>query len=752
MRRLYPLVLVAVVLVLFSPFWMRGEAFVPGGFLGAIYPWKDAGNLTPENPEPFDVTVFFYPQDVLFNRELKAGRLPLWNPAIFAGHPWIASGQSAQLYPARILLHRFLDPAVARTLNIMLHLVAGGLCMFWFLRVRGFDPPAAGMGGLAFMLNAFMATWLEFEHVPVLGVYTALMLLATEKRNPILLALAGGLALHAGHIQFCLYLGPLVGVYALFRRKLDLGFGGGAALAVVLSFPVTLPFLQLQGLCQRPPLVLADQAASLPSFLPTLISPGFWGHPSGVLLNRVPANLIYSEFACYFGFLPLVLALAALGRKSQAMERRETFFWGGVALFSLWAASATFPFAQLAQLVPFLGRLVPGRILILFVLAGAMLAAQGMQQFQVQRLRRLALGLSALWVALVSGLLMSSGRLAGQVKLPPPDMPGLSEHFAVLLRQTLLTDLQTYVPLAGLLLLWVLPRRAALVLFTAVDLSLLAITYNPTSADLFPSTPAIEVVQGQPGRAEKFRAAFYNTLTPYGCRLVGGYESLFPVRYYRLLGAVQPDAPPPMRSLTLRRFDHPILDALNLRWVVAIPGTPSPGPAWTTVHEGPDATVFRNERARPRAWVVGEVIPCANLDQALQHLRDFDPARIATVEGPVEPVEPGPAEVALLGETTDVVELSARLEKPGLLILADQFYPGWEATVDGQPRPIVCADGALRGVFLGPGTHTVRFSFRPQPYRLGVRLALGALAFLFVWAIVRHVRGRSRAARPASPD
>ena len=84
-------------------------------------------------------------------------------------------------------------------------------------------------------------------------------------------------------------------------------------------------------------------------------------------------------------------------------------------------------------------------------------------------------------------------------------------------------------------------------------------------------------------------------------------------------------------------------------------------------------------------------------------------------------------------------------------MLADQFYPGWEATVDGQPKPIVCADGALRGVFLPAGRHEVRFVFRPAPFRTGVRLALGALALLLVWAGVRRWRAPSRAANPASP-
>lgn len=757
MRGLFPLVLVAAVVVLFSPFWLLGKSFVPGDFLDRLYPWKatTSPNQRLQNPEPFDVTVFFYPQDVQLNRELKAGRFPLWNPSLFAGHPWIASGQSAQLYPPRLLLHWLLPPGTARTLDLLIHMLASGLCMYWFLRQRGFEPPAAGMGGLVFMLNAFMATWMEFEHVLILGTYTALMLLAVDRRNPFLLALAGGLALHAGHMQFCLYLGPLVAAYALLRGKALLRLGAGAALAVALSFPVTLPLLQLQSLCQRAPLNLSDQAAPLWSYLPTLLNPDFWGHPTSLLVDRVPAHLIFSEFAAYFGFIPLLLALSCVGRSSRAMASRETFFWAGVAILALWAASATWPYAPLAGSLPVFSRLVPGRILILFVLAGSMLAAQGCQLLDLPRIRRWGLALAGLWVTLASGILLSRQALVPwlmqHLKLPPADTPGLAAELPGLVARSLLTDPQSWVPVAAVALLFLRPTRTALVLFTAVDLMLLAVSYNPTSANLFPSTPALQVVQGQPGRVDKFRAAFYNTLTPYGCQLVSGYESLFPLRYYRLLWTVQPRAPLPMRSLSLQSFDHPILDALNLTWLVALPGTPAPGPNWELVHQG-DAMVYRNRRAQPRAWVVGRVWPCSTLDEALERLQSFNPALEATVEGQLEPVEPGPSKVVIQTYACNRVTLEAELEKPGLLVLADQDYPGWVARVDGQTRPIVIADGALRGVFLGPGVHQVEFLFQPAPFWLGLKLALAALAALALWAAAERFLAPRRAGPPASPD
>jgi hypothetical protein len=50
--------------------------------------------------------------------------------------------------------------------------------------------------------------------------------------------------------------------------------------------------------------------------------------------------------------------------------------------------------------------------------------------------------------------------------------------------------------------------------------------------------------------------------------------------------------------------------------------------------------------------------------------------------------------------------------------------------VDGLPAPILTADHALRAVYVGPGLHTVRFSYEPLSLRLGAALTLAALLAL----------------------
>ena len=78
----------------------------------------------------------------------------------------------------------------------------------------------------------------------------------------------------------------------------------------------------------------------------------------------------------------------------------------------------------------------------------------------------------------------------------------------------------------------------------------------------------------------------------------------------------------------------------------------------------------------------------------------------------------------------EAVEISVAAGAPGLLILADQAFPGWAARVDGEPTPIITVDHALRGVYILAGTHQVSFSYEPWPFRLGAALTLGSLLLL----------------------
>jgi uncharacterized membrane protein YfhO len=76
------------------------------------------------------------------------------------------------------------------------------------------------------------------------------------------------------------------------------------------------------------------------------------------------------------------------------------------------------------------------------------------------------------------------------------------------------------------------------------------------------------------------------------------------------------------------------------------------------------------------------------------------------------------------------------MTQPGYLVLTDTYYPGWRATVDGQPAEILEANHAFRAVQLDRGEHTVTFEYEPLSFRLGAWLTLLALVVLVVIPII----------------
>ena len=73
------------------------------------------------------------------------------------------------------------------------------------------------------------------------------------------------------------------------------------------------------------------------------------------------------------------------------------------------------------------------------------------------------------------------------------------------------------------------------------------------------------------------------------------------------------------------------------------------------------------------------------------------------------------------------VEIEVRLDIPGIVILADVFYPGWILTLDGQPAPILRVNLLMRGAAVRAGTHHLVYTYQPQSFRIGCYITLASL-------------------------
>jgi len=162
-----------------------------------------------------------------------------------------------------------------------------------------------------------------------------------------------------------------------------------------------------------------------------------------------------------------------------------------------------------------------------------------------------------------------------------------------------------------------------------------------------------------------------------------------------------------------------------------------------------DVALFENPHALPRAFVVYDLRPAPPAEKLLASMSQpsFDPLVWSYVDAAPDvdfesssdaPSRGQPARIVVDEET--VVEIEASLDAPGALILADSFYPGWVATVDGKPAEIFPANHLFRAVALPKGSHRVRFEYDPWTVKLGISVSLAACVVLVVLALRRRSR------------
>jgi hypothetical protein len=147
--------------------------------------------------------------------------------------------------------------------------------------------------------------------------------------------------------------------------------------------------------------------------------------------------------------------------------------------------------------------------------------------------------------------------------------------------------------------------------------------------------------------------------------------------------------------------------------------------------------VLENTAAQPRAFVVPSARVAQSLGTALSEMvhRPFAPTREVVLsadpgawgtdrggQGTARVTSYGPNEVTVHSSTTG----------PAWLVLSDTYYPGWRATIDGQPAPVLRGDVLFRVVPVPGGEHDVHFRFAPMSIEVGAAISLASLACLLV--------------------
>jgi hypothetical protein len=209
-----------------------------------------------------------------------------------------------------------------------------------------------------------------------------------------------------------------------------------------------------------------------------------------------------------------------------------------------------------------------------------------------------------------------------------------------------------------------------------------------------------------------------------------GYNPLRISAYERAVGPGENAVDPNGRHFpgTFRGYKCNLASLLGLEYLVIdrpLNKMPRhvPRPHATEIYSGAHIHIYRLGAIAPRAYFANVLTP-VDTDEVLDthtlpefdrsHEALIDKASMAEVSGSYPPgSDTANANVVVAAYHDNHVVISVDTDKPGIVVLNDIYYPGWQAKVDGVAKPILRTNVLFRGVEVPAGHHIVSFEFRP---------------------------------------
>lgn len=699
-----------------------------------------------------DAWHFSFPTKYALAESLTENKLPLWRNDIGGGFPLFAEGQTGALFIPNLLLFKALPAVPAYNAALASAIALLGVGTYGLLRALNYSPVAALLAGITIAFSGLAMSQLPhitlLQGIGMLPVVVHLSILTAMKPTPVrigFLAFSVSQQIYAGFPQASFLALSLAGVIvasmsmkaknwptiATWLAAVCLGIGGGAAQLIP-----SWEFLQ----ASTNPGGFTPQTATAYSMpvqhLITFLDPFALGNPQ---LGTYPPfynfdGSIFWENTAYVGLLPLVLALGSILLNRQ---NKPPLLWIGIFIVSLTLAAGKYaPTYIIYSIWPLTLFRVPSRFLWVSIAAITVIAAHVVDVIRASRTWKKSINL--LLVALILGHTLQlmgtwwsyhliapamewmktpetarhieNGRVMtlGEGKIHNDVMAASGwvdkEHFAFLRNglspdSNMLWNISQYDVYAGRFL-----KRPSIT--------------DSLLADTIALSPAAATISAT--------------------KLMDVYSISHLLSYI------------PVDSKELTLLDTVSRETATLRH-------------------------YKNDDALPRAYVVYEATTAATLSQAASILgsSSFIPGRTVLLENHAVDAIAGFPELlannrsAATQPTATVswqenrhasLTLRVDTEQPGFLVLADTYYPGWHAYINGHETAILAANLSQRAIALPKGTHTVKFIYTPSSLTLGGNITLISLcitALLITLPIVvqaLHTRKTVHGRAPRRPS
>lgn len=740
-----PILYIILIWFLFaSPFFLKGLVPYSSTYQVNFFPpWSQYQKfLGPiKNNAMPDVTTQIYPWKKLTIDTYKSGYIPVWNPYSFSGNPQLANFQTAVFSPFNILFFIF-SFINAWSIMILLQPLLSGIFMYILLRKYEITKSASVLGSIGFMFSGFIVVWMAYGTLGFAILFLPLLLFFIEKyeesRNKVYLflySLGISLTFFSGHFQTSLYLLLFVIGYILwfYANKKNIRLFLSIILMTIIGIGFSMiqlfPSIKFYQYAVRSTSYIAGGGIPL-SYLITLISPDFYGNP----VTRNDWYGFYAEWSSFIGIVPLFFALFG----AFFVRNKKVFFYTilTIIIFVFAVDSFVQPLLGISR-IPVLSTSAPSRIIVLLSFSLCVLAGYGFDAFWKSKLLSkknilfmsiMGLFFGLVWIYLLIG------------------KPFSIEYIQIAKRNFILPTI-FFLAVVGLFFFaQAFNKKKNIVFFCSGLIIFLAsfdsyrfaqkwMPFDPKEL-AYPATSVIQAIQDNIGSGRMFGNFGGEVAVYYKIPSIEGYDPLYIERYGEFIrtasngifqsaerSVVKLDRKAKYidRVLDITGVNlifHPISDT-HQSWAFNVWDDKS---RFSKVYQDSTFELYRNNLSLGRAHIFYKYAVIKEKYEILKMFfsPDFsyrdtlileeDP-RITILNIPTQ------GTATIIKNIPDLVQVAVINRAPGILLLSDNYYPGWKARLIIAANTIEAkvfrVNYTFRGVVVPEGKFIVEFYYSP---------------------------------------
>lgn len=779
------LFLILITVVFFRTYFFKNLVPFPSNLLLTFYePFisysKDFSSGIPNKPLGFDNLRIFYPLRKLTTDTMKNFQWPLWNPYDFSGNTQLGTYQSAVFHPLSFLF--FIFPQIdAWSLMVIFQPILCGFFMYLFLRALNLGKKSSFFGSIVFSFSGWMIVLWEESFMEVYSaLFLPLILYSIEKLikkitalDYLLLVLGLTFSILSGWFQTTFYIFIFVFSWIIYRF-LSLKLSKSKTLFIFSSFPLSLLLSSAHLLPSIESYIYSARGSTDAHFLfdmyllpiknlITFFAPDFFGNPG--TYNYIGGGFFY-ERVVFVGIAALVLGLYEVFYKNKKPTVEKFFKFSWIITLSLGFSLPTSWFLLYNLHLPFISTIIPSRIFFLSTFSISVLSAFGLEHYissKVQIKKSLGILIAmALAVIFAAFWYKTTG-----IHQMDPQGKYASVPFKNLILPSLIFVLTSLFLIYGTFAS-VKSKKFIGVLFIILSLGsslYFANKYLSFSQRqfVFPQYPLFKELKilAKYDRFWSINKGYIdrNFATYYGLYSPEGYDSFYIKRYGELLFSAQnkgkfttqiprTDAtisyPDYLDQVLENPYRKKLLSLLSVKYIAVRNDLDRsdnfPTPDFTRVWKDDKYSIYQYEESLSRVMLLTDFKVEKNQQGILDVMFNSgtDLSRTAVLEQKPEHFKPTSEQgtTKIISYTPNEVKVKATSKANSILFISDNYYPGWNAYVDGKLSKIYRADYAFRSVVLTAGEHIVVFKYEPQVFYIGLYLSFVSILVLIIVVVI----------------